>query len=444
MAEEIDLYLRKSKVVREREARDLLCVQAQEDRGRRWADDHGYTVRRVWVDNLLAWSDIKRPEFDKALSALRADDVPALWCYAMDRWSRKGAGDVVPILDAGKRLIFDYERLDSAEPRDRRRIIDSAEQAREYSDRLSYNVRDTKATQRNAGKWLGRAPHGLDVDPKTRKLKPGQADLWATVLRLFETIADGKSGRATAREMNAADTWASRPARGGQWSVSSIHRIIYNPAYQGWQVTNRKGVPGHAVEYRDANGDRVSVVAEGVELVSQDLADRARRALAGHVMPIRGQGAKQGTARHLLTDLAECGGCGGATPSTGRNHVCSWHTQGKLCPAPVSVSRLPLEEFVTRMWLARLTTADPENPDDLELLAVVAQRWAAHQHPEETRELDEARGALKAARRRTDPEAVARRAAPALVDDLLWWLAELDHARGSCDCSGGPPQHSDD
>lgn len=48
------------------------------------------------------------------------------------------------------------------------------------------------------------------------------------------------------------------------------------------------------------------------------------------------------------------------------------------------------------------------------------------------------------ARRRTDPEFVARREAPALVDDLLWWLAELDHARGVCDCDGSPPEHPAD
>ncbi len=47
------------------------------------------------------------------------------------------------------------------------------------------------------------------------------------------------------------------------------------------------------------------------------------------------------------------------------------------------------------------------------------------------------------ARRRQDPEAVARRHAAELVDDLSWWLAELDHTRGVCDCSGDPPLHSD-
>ncbi|MGW0822883.1 recombinase family protein [Streptomyces sp. NPDC002845] len=115
---EIDLYLRKS--ARDREGGRALTFRAQEARGRQWADDNGFTVRKVWKDNIGAWSDTNRPDFDNALAALADGEVHALWCYAVDRWSRKGAGSVVPLLDRGRRIIADYERLDSAEPRDRR------------------------------------------------------------------------------------------------------------------------------------------------------------------------------------------------------------------------------------------------------------------------------------------------------------------------------------
>ncbi|MFZ3545517.1 recombinase family protein [Streptomyces sp. 4.24] len=106
----VDLLLRKSKVVREGER--ALSIRAQEDRGRAWAAEHGYCVRKVWRENLSAWSDVKRPKYDAAMVAVLAGDVPALWVYALDRFSRKGAESVVPILGKA-RVIFDYERLDS-------------------------------------------------------------------------------------------------------------------------------------------------------------------------------------------------------------------------------------------------------------------------------------------------------------------------------------------
>lgn len=80
---EIDLYLRKSKVIRDGEF--ILSLDAQEQRGREWAQDNGFRVRKVWHDNLSAWSDVERPGFDSALSAVMAEQVPALWCAYLDR-----------------------------------------------------------------------------------------------------------------------------------------------------------------------------------------------------------------------------------------------------------------------------------------------------------------------------------------------------------------------
>ncbi|MET9073281.1 hypothetical protein ABZX95_14145 [Streptomyces sp. NPDC004232] len=38
--------------------------------GREWADEHGYCVRKVWKENLSAWSDVQRPKYDAAMSAV--------------------------------------------------------------------------------------------------------------------------------------------------------------------------------------------------------------------------------------------------------------------------------------------------------------------------------------------------------------------------------------
>ncbi|MBL3803090.1 recombinase family protein [Streptomyces sp. BRB081] len=228
----VDLLLRKSKVVREGER--ALSIRAQEERGRAWADENGYRVRKVGKENLSAWSDVQRPKYDAAMAAVLDGEVPALWCYALDRFSRKGAEAVVPVLGKA-RVIFDYERLDSMDERDRRWIIDRAENAREYSSRLSYNVRTTKAKQRREGRWLGRVPFGLAVDPSTRRLAPdhtpylclaeGRREVtpWQVIRRIYEAIAEGESARGLARAMNAEGL---RTVTGKAWAAYSVRQVI--------------------------------------------------------------------------------------------------------------------------------------------------------------------------------------------------------------------------
>ncbi|MFE7312987.1 recombinase family protein [Streptomyces sp. NPDC057555] len=386
--EEIDLYLRKSKVVREEDARDLTSVITQEELGRRWADRNGYRVRHVWVDNLSAWSDIVRPEFDGALGAIMLGEVKALWCFALDRFTRKGIDEIGPVLGRA-RVIFDYEGLDSSIERDRRWIIDRAEQAREYSVRLSYNLRSTTTTQRDRGMWLGQAPYGLEIaDEKTRKLR--HSAQWPIVLKLIQDVADGVSGRQACIDRNTGPTPIPSPG-GGRWQSSTVSRMLHNPVYEGWQVVNQRGNPGNGTVYRNADGERVSVLAEGVEPIPAALVAKARAALAGH-LPVPPRKGERRT-KHVLTGLTRCAGCAGALPCEGRSHVCSHHKIGKGCPNPTSVMRTALERYVRDRWVARLCSADDHDP----LLVAVAERYAMLRNPSVNEEANEAIAALKVA-----------------------------------------------
>ncbi|WP_181011343.1 recombinase family protein [Streptomyces sp. SM10] len=400
MGQEIDLYLRKSKITRERDR--ALTFRAQETRGRRWAEEHDYTVRKVWSDNLSAYSDTTRPEFDKAISALAADEVPALWCYALDRFSRKGAGSVLPLLDSGKRLVFDYERLDSAEPRDRKQIINRAEEAREYSELLSHRVLDTKKQQRDEGAWLSAAPYGFEIeDPISRKLKTGKT--WSVILRIFTETAMGKSGRTIAVGLTADKIPA---ANGGPWAGSSVHRIIQSPVYEGWQsVTLVKG--GRSIAYRNRRGEKVSVLAEGVEPVPAALVKAARLAVAGHSVVAPEYRSRK--PKHLLTGLLTCAGCGGSGSAIhGRSYRCYRYTVGQPCPDPSSVMRSYLESYIYDEWTAAILAARVD--DASPLMVAVAERWVALTKPEETTEHQEALAAVKGAEKALEQLALDRRA----------------------------------
>lgn len=383
--EEIDLYLRKSKITRE--GVEALTYETQEAKGRAWADRNGYQVRKVWRDNLSAWTDAKRPDFERALAALRRKEVPALWCYAVDRFDRKGALSVLQLLDSGVRIIFDYERLDSADPRDRGRIVDDAERAKAASDLLSHRVRDTKQVQRKKGVWLGAAPYGLrkGKDGKLRHSKD-----WDNVIRILAQAADGVSTRKIGRALTDDRTPAPK---GGHWNASTVRRIIYNDVYLGWQVVALSRDYTWPVAYRDERGNRVRVFAEGVEPAPAGLVAKARRVHAGHQ---RGAlGSRVGKASHLLTDLLRCAGCGAKMPTSGRSYVCNGHAMGKPCPAPASAMKARIEEYVYAEWLAKVSSADVAAGDPL--MIAVAERWAALTAPEETEAAHEALAAVKAA-----------------------------------------------
>ncbi|GLW74941.1 hypothetical protein Kpho02_72380 [Kitasatospora phosalacinea] len=391
---EVDLYLRKSKVVREGDKRDITSIRAQESEGREWAAKNHYRVRKVWVDNLSAWSDVARPGFDNALAAVLDDHVPALWCFALDRYTRKGIDDIGPVLGKA-RVIFHWERLDSSDPNDRRWIIDRAEQAREYSERLSYNIRVTKKNQLKNGQWSSRPPYGTEAT-KGRKLTNGA--LWPVVLHIFRSLADGISARTLCKAFNSGPNPVLSP-NGGEWQVSTISYMVHNPVYEGWQTIKHPQKPNKPIPYRSESGERVRVWADDAEPVPRELAIRARQMLTAGNFPTRP--ASDSRKRHLLTDLVRCAGCRNAASANGHNHHCNRLTVGMFCPAPVSVSRRLLEEWVVEAWFSRLNAADIEDP----LLAVAAERWTGYQHPETAAVLADAVAALATA------EATVRRLA---------------------------------
>lgn len=399
--------LRKSKIVREGER--ALSIRAQEERGRAWADEHGYCVRKVWRENLSAWSDVQRPKYDAAMVAVLAGEVPALWCYALDRFSRKGAEAVVPILGKA-RVIFDYERLDSLDERDRRWIIDRAENAREYSQRLSYNVRGTKSRQRTEGKWLSKAPFGLVADPVTRKLTPDRTPYmcivadrrevtpWDIVQRVFSEIAAGVSSRALTRKLNSEGL---RTGTGVPWRADAVRAIIIHPVYEGW-LTHCPGGKAHRdrVPFLNSEGEKIRVVtAETLpHMIPSELAERARRVLSGN-QTISKAAPTPGRAVRALTSRMRCASCDSAMTLEGTSYACSRYGDGdQACAEPAFVTRKAIEKYVAQTWSERLAVTDDDDP----LLVAVAERWQAITRPEETQVIRDARAELKAAQAKLD------------------------------------------
>jgi len=380
---QVDLLLRKSKVTEQ--GTNTLSIRDQETRGRRWAKTNGYAVRHVWKENLSGFKGTDRPEQEKALVALLSHETDALWVAAIDRWSRLGAESVLRVLAAKARLVFDYERLDTSNERDRRWIIDRAEEARAFSVRLTTNLINAKAQMHDDGRWPTAAPYGLKAD-KDRKLRPN--DDWPVVEMIYRMGSEGHTlGQIKG---TLGEQGIPSPSGDSEWSKVGVRRILIHPVYEGWMTISIKG---RNVLYTTAKGKRVRVVKKKhlPRMISEEQATRARRVLRGH-QTVPGM-VPAGRAKHLLTGKPKCPACKCAMVASGRSFICSTKNAGKSCPEPSSVSRERLEAYVTYQWVKRLSALDPEDP----LLGIIAERWTALQQPEETAELEAARLTLKEA-----------------------------------------------
>lgn len=417
----IDLVCRKSQAVKSKTGRREISVSAQEARGRRVAAELGLTVRHVWREVGSA-SRFRRsksvPKQDLALQALERGEVGALWVFRLDRWTRRGAGAILSIVEPQdgrpRRLLVDNGDpdnpgigLDSANPRDRSELIRRAEDAREETEILSERVRNTKTFQRDNGEWLnGVAPYGLRIvlvtaededgeEIEERKLErdtetsagiPGEPHVtkleiarWIT----YEAPVAGIPKRKISKMLN--DRGVPSPT-GGTWAFSTVANMIDNPVYAGWQITGREDGKSRRLLYRNAAGGKVSVMV-GPPVLTEDEYNEAQAASRGIGPP----GDKQAwRARHILTDLLECTGCGSSMTWRGKGYACWRPGAGGVCPAPAYVAQQSAEEYVYERWSARLAAMEPGD----KLLTIVGDRWKARQDPQASEDEAAARAAL--------------------------------------------------
>jgi hypothetical protein len=423
----VDLLCRKSKVLSEGDRLREVSTDEQERQGRAWAARNGYTVRHVWRELGSAYKERQRKEFEGALEAIMSGKSQALWVYMLDRFSRKGAEDVLKVIGKA-RVIFDWDRLDSMDDRDRERIISEAERARTYSARLSARVTDIKRSNRDHGEWVsGWPPFGLVVGkdrhlyPDTSPAAPGMTETRADVMKeLFRLSALGASAKDLAKALEAKGVphcsykdgeWVPD---GKRWVPTTLRRWITNPVYAGWQIIHLKpenGGRNKTVVYRNPRGERVRVIPEGMEIVTDEeqaaaiagngaegrAFDAVRKDANGKGLPWGGSTGprERGKPVHILTGLLECDSCGRNMFFTGESYVCGSTQGGSICPRPARVTGKAIEPYVFHRWRAYITNS----AEDDDLLAIISERWSKIERPEETAEAEQARRTFKAAER---------------------------------------------
>lgn len=421
-------YIRQSQ---ERQDKSEGSPRAQREACRAEAVRRGYEYVGDYEDKDLSGYKVGvvRPEFERMLKDARAGRLDVIIVHYVSRFSRQRPEDAIPVVMELHRLGVTIVSANEGDfpPGDTMKLIMlimRLDQAHEESANKSKSVKSTKKILRDAGSWVGGLPpYGYATEESReggltlRKLVIVEDE--AEVIReVVATILENKDRPAEAGRRNpgslagiCADLNAravptktarlngkwrgavtiSTPGRSKppQWEVTTLKRILTDPRLIGHAVEpiyERKETKDGAIRTQ-ITGYRTIREPETQEPVISH--EAILEPADWHAIQVwlatrgRGKGLNRGST--LLSGLAllfcECGftmasnGMQGATASyrcsRPRGAVIEGHTGGN------NIKREHIEDHVARAVLAKVSSADEDDPETLELIEEATRRFAA-------------------------------------------------------------------
>ena len=393
---------------------------------------------------------ITRRELERGINAIvKEKAVEALLVSSVDRLSRLGMRHVGEMLDAvdavGGRIIFNKGNLDSSQPASRAIIAFLSEQARDEANMLSWRIETWREGCRLKGKWTGRVPYGFSVidgklaphfqeAPIVRRIV-AEFLSGSTLVRIAKGLnEDGIPSPAAAK---AADMRAAgrepRARFDSTWRISTLSRVLRNPALVGWQKHNGRivlGPDGDPISFGDGilePGEHARVLAELERRTAIVRESRTRT---------REAGSKTGGGRpprSLLVGMARCGSCSFAMTSQPVSdhrpayYRCSSPSLGHNCPAGAYIKISDADVEVMRQLRLRLGAMDPDDP----ILGAIGVRWRELTMPEGEGERAVLQSRLDAVRGRIVDleEAKYIRGEFPTADDVVRWDGMMDRLK---------------
>jgi site-specific DNA recombinase len=277
----------------------------------------GEEVVAEFCDDGYSGARLDRPGLDRLRDAAEAGLVEAVWCLSPDRLARAYVWQVV-VLDELARLGVAVRFADAP-------ALDDDPQARlltqvqgviaEYERaKIAERYRRGKLWRARAGEVISwKAPYGYRRVPRSAA-GPGQLVVFEpeaqVVRRIFDDyVAGGHSIRQITRRLNA-DQVAS-PTGKPVWGVSTIGRLLRNPAYVGRVYYNRTELIPAPTASRRPTRQRLRPSGEWIaipvpRIITDDLFDAAQ-----HVSRDNSQFSPRRAepGAWLLRGLVVCGSC---------------------------------------------------------------------------------------------------------------------------------------
>lgn len=427
-------YIRQSK---KREDDSKSSPEAQRTKCEALITAKGWDITGHFADvGKSGWDpNVTRPEFEELMAAVRAGHVDAVVVFSLSRLTRQGALEAMIINEELAKhgvLLVSVEEpyLDTSTPMGVAIFGLIAALAQQESDMKSAYITATKETLRAAGSHVsGIAPYGFQSTREQRgeltvvRLIPDPAEA-PNVRDMVEWAADGLSAASIARKLNQTGVstktlalgesgtkrLAARRARATSsptevpaWTSTTVLRILRDPRLAGyaaeWQGRTAKtkdtpGTVGKRAILRDAEGQPL---VSHEPIIPADEWWALQDVLDGRTKTVRRTGR---SVPSLLAGhgLLFCDVCGSVMVTDVRNgtplYRCNRAAVGAVPGhGGLAIRREDTDDEVTRRVWARLTTMDPEEPEELEWLTEAARRFA---HQQDTSQRDTERAAARA------------------------------------------------
>lgn len=317
--EEAVLYLRLSSA--DGPAAESDSIQNQRSFLQEWAQGHGFSIRREFVDDGHTGTDFERPGFQELNRCLMDGSVHCIIVKDLSRLGRNYAEtgryleQIFPRL--GIRFIAVNDQYDSA------RNTDSVQQMAVfknvfndlYAADASTKVRTSLGILKRQGKFLGRqAPYGYRIDPADKYHLLPDGETGPIVQRIFALFLGGTSRTQIAKILNGEQVPSpaaqkqmvdkSRPFT-GLWNAETVRRILSHPVYQGDMAQQFTRTVNYKVHIRRRVDPADWIVVKNTH---EPLVSRQEFALAQTMQKVRTY--ETAGHPHLLTGIVYCADCG--------------------------------------------------------------------------------------------------------------------------------------
>ena len=327
---------------------------------RRYAELQGFTVSAIYDDPAISGASTLRPGYQKLLQDARNGAFEIIVAESLDRLSR----DLADVASLYKHLTYFGVRLVTVAEGLVNELhvgLKGTMNAIALKEIAQKTHRGLEGRVRN-GMSGGGICYGYDLVPGqtgARRIDEAEA---ATVRRIFEEYAAGRSPRAIATQLNTEGVpgpfgrpWRDTAIRG---HITRGTGILNNELYIGRLVWNRQRFMKDPAtgRRRSRRNDPERLVMEEVShlrIIDDELwaAVKARQSV---IRESEGVSKARETrfwecrrARHLLTGLAYCGSCGGRMASVGRDYLACSAARGRgTCTNRKGVRREGVEERV--------------------------------------------------------------------------------------------------
>jgi site-specific DNA recombinase len=355
----LDGYIRVSQT-RGREGDSFISPKVQRAAVQKWADARGVSIA-AWHEDLdQSGGKLHRPGLDAMLARIRTGQTGGLAVAQLDRLSRAGVADALRLVEgvheAGAKIAVVDLGIDPTTPVGEFSMTLFLALGR--MQRRQFQERWQEAQGRAIGRGIHfRAPFGYTKPGRAKPLVPNPMT-GPLVKQTFELRASGEPWPKIVNFLNERHP----PNKAPEWTRSTVHHLIRNPAYLG-QATCGKHVQAGAHP----------------ALVSLELWEAANAVKAQ--APSRGDG--EGT---LLAGLVRCAGCRyvmskGATQGAGRperllTYTCRRNHSAGRCSESCAIKREIIEQYVEDAFYERYGEASIEAMADHTDLDAVRQELA--------------------------------------------------------------------